>query len=156
MRSIHFDTSIIKNATLCVVLFCITQSSFAQISASDVIDGGVAAARKQGFHNRFHSNSKPTTRAYYFKVEDLQAILNEYKAAGVSEVVFIPSLIRSGDDVNRYVAKHPGTDRVKLANRTTLLIKSPTPGSASLKTMWFRETYYDLARICPPPDNCIE
>jgi hypothetical protein len=55
--------------------------TFAQISSADIIPAQDASLRKDDFHKRFQGPGRVTIKALRFKVEELQEILNAYKAA---------------------------------------------------------------------------
>lgn len=151
-------TSIKAIGFLLLFVFVLSDISLAQIAKEDVLDQVNASKRKEGFHNKFKGPNRETTRAINFSVSELQSILDEYKAAGVSTITFVPALIRN-EDVDRYVARNPGSQQFKnqIVNRQTLLIKAPQNGSASLNGMLNAAVkYYDIGTICPPPLSCIE
>ena len=146
----------IKTFTLVCLLLVFSIISLAQLPTGDIIPGGTASARKIDFHARFGgSANRVTTKAVKFRIDQLQAILNAYQAAGLSEISFEPALIRSGDDANKYIAKHPELtmdERRSIPNRPTLLIKVPQDGLASLKkARFYVENYFDIGTVCPPP-----
>lgn len=141
-----------------IILSCMLLSaelSFAQIPNSDIVPRATAIARKESFHTRFHIPNRPITRAITFSVAQLQAVIDQYKAAGDTLITFVPALIRP-DDAARYIAKHPNLTTGQIVNKSTLLIKAPPHASASSKRMFFADYYYDLGSICPPPGSCIE
>lgn len=144
-----------KTCTLICLMLAFSIATFAQ-PPSDIISGGVASARKMDYHTRFGgSPNRITTKAVTFRIDQLETILNAYKAAGLYKISFEPALIRAGDDANRYIAKHPeltAEERRSIPNRPTLLIKVPQDGLASLKkARYFQESFYDIATVCPPP-----
>lgn len=160
-----YNTRFFKHANgnrsflLGVLFVCFSLFSQAQIDQSDIIEVGNAAARKADFEKRFKGAGWAPTKAVRFSVAELQAVLDQYKAAGISEISFESALIRN-DDAKKYEekfikkgkleAKHRGM----IANRQTLLIKVPQDGSASLKSLPFVQRYYDIGQVCPPPEGC--
>src|SRR4051794_39303591 len=95
MKSINYKSVIpgLKVFVLTAILVSLCQLTFAQnIAEESKIDASTANLRKEKFKGKF---GKDVPHSVVFNVDELQEIINTYKAANVKEIPFVFAMITS-------------------------------------------------------------
>ena len=183
----------LKSAGLIVFIFTLLlhQNSWSQGGSKtiewdkDTVSSYNAQIRKDKYHIYFEKDLRNVTPSIYLPVNKLKAIVDVCAAGNIQNIEFILAVIRP-QDTARYFAKHPSlsdTDKFKVVNRQTLIIKVPREVaqqlsygrrnqlqkfSAAMLALGYTKidsgfglnfegsVYFDIGTICPPPEGCFQ
>jgi hypothetical protein len=148
----------------------------------DTINHHVANSRTEKFRVFFERDMRNVTPGIFMPVSKLKAIVDACAANKIENVQFSLAVIRP-EDTAMYFRKRPSlpsTDRPKVVNRPTLIMKVPRSGMPGLSSInsGFEKfmlsmlaygyinlnkeyelsddsyVYFDIGFICPPPEGC--
>ncbi|MFN2438990.1 MAG: hypothetical protein ABR503_07305 [Chitinophagaceae bacterium] len=169
----------------CLLFISNAPTGFAQKKfdwSRDTLSTQSASNRVEKYRTHFEKDLRNITPTIFMPVEKLKAIVDVCAENNVENVQFLLAVIRS-EDTTSYFHKRPSlarTDRHKIINRQTLILKIPRKAAAQLTgiTNRFQKfqlsmlafgyirvdkeyglvdedyIYFDIGFICPPPSDC--
>jgi|GEM_PF-2688016 len=176
----------LKITMLCLVCISTTFTVFGQNNKfdwkRDTLNTISAKNRVEKYRTNFEKDQRNITPTIYIPVEKLKAILDVCAENNIKNVQFLLAVIRP-EDTATYFHKRSSlakTDRHKIINRQTLIVKIPRraavklAGSSqavqnfmvSMLAFGYIKVdneygltdedfmYFDIGFICPPPSDC--
>ncbi len=176
----------LKITTLCLVCINTTFTGYGQNKKfdwkRDTLNSISATDRVEKYRTYFEKDQRNITPTIYIPVEKLKAILDVCAENNIKNVQFLLAVIRP-EDTATYFHKRSSlakTDRHKIINRQTLIVKIPRraavklAGSSqavpnfmvSMLAFGYIKVdneygltdedfmYFDIGFICPPPSDC--